>query len=333
MNEKEYDVLKAKVMESLDGDEIAELIFQYELNEYSVIKLSPLWQHMRACLCRLGVQRAYGVDLTWSESDVDVLHRVAIDLHNSLTSAKTGFKTNLTAQKAITEELAEKKENFDMILEELKKRYAKVEEKPVSISQLASQNTDLAVTPFKKYAPLLFGMTAIELFIKEGLLFSEDEQKRRRNQMKQVEIDLLNHQYSESLKVEATNRKRESESGIKIHGTYSIKYDFKDNNPPTALIEIRQKVKSLIIEGHTISTNDTVSIKRYFDDSQKRKQFIINNKYGDIIGFFSDENLADAIDLELFHMKELHVERIVLPTPGSRTYPEVVIRFKAEFVD
>lgn len=101
MNEKEYDVLKAKVMESLDGDEIAELIFQYDLNEYSVIKLTPLWQHMRACLCRLGVQRAYGIDLTWSERDVDVLHRVAIDLHNSLTSAKTGFKTNLTAQKAM----------------------------------------------------------------------------------------------------------------------------------------------------------------------------------------------------------------------------------------
>ena len=68
-----------------------------------------------------------GLSLTWSESDVDVLHRVAIDLHNSLTSAKTGFKTNLTAQKAITEELAEKKENFDMILEELKKRYANVQ--------------------------------------------------------------------------------------------------------------------------------------------------------------------------------------------------------------
>ena len=93
MTELEYDVLKAEVMGSLDGDEIAEMIFKYDLNEYSYIKLTPLWQHMRACLCRLGVQRAYGIDLTWSERDVDVLHRVAIDLHNSLTSAKTGFKT------------------------------------------------------------------------------------------------------------------------------------------------------------------------------------------------------------------------------------------------
>ena len=35
---------------------------------------------MRACICRIGIQRTYGIDLTWSERDVDFLHRVAIDI-------------------------------------------------------------------------------------------------------------------------------------------------------------------------------------------------------------------------------------------------------------